>query len=144
MPLEISVMQFGYFAIVRDGERYNFHTDRARTSDPSLGQRDPRTDPEQVYVFVASFFSFRSQVRVRLTYNRLSILARYPARNWFSFPHIRGPSVTRGETRVGHCPSSWTRFSPLVSLRFYPAFDSSACMDLRNRPRRWRCLRRER
>lgn len=74
-----------------------------------------------------------------------SSLARYPARNWFSFPHIRGPPVTRRETRVGyrHWPSSWTRFSPLVSLRFYPAFDSSACVDFQNRPRRWRSLRRD-
>lgn len=34
---------------------FNFHTDGARISDPSLGQQGPRTDPEQVYVSVASF-----------------------------------------------------------------------------------------
>jgi len=63
-----------FYYIVRDGERYNFHTDGARTSDPSLGQRSPRTDPEQVYVLSPSLlFSFRLQVRVKLTYNRLSI-----------------------------------------------------------------------
>lgn len=98
-----NISSLNIFAAVRNGEGYNFHSDGARTSDPSLGQRGPRTDPEQVYVLSPSlFFFFRLQVRVRLTYNRLSILAHCLARNWFSFPHIRGPSVTRGETRVGH------------------------------------------
>jgi len=55
-------------------EECNFHTDGARTSDPFLGQRGPRTDPEQVYILSPSLlFSFRLQVRVRLTYNRLFI-----------------------------------------------------------------------
>lgn len=37
-----------------------FHIDGARTSDPSLGQRGPRTDPEQVYVLCPSLPFFPS------------------------------------------------------------------------------------
>lgn len=55
----------------------NFHTDGARISNPSLGQQGPRTDPEQVCVLSPSLpFPFCLQVRVRLTYSRLSIFFR--------------------------------------------------------------------
>jgi len=111
--------------------------------NPSLGQRALELTRNRFMSCRSRFFFFLplaspSQIDLQPIV-RLGTLAR----NWFSFPHIRGPSVTRGETRVGHCVQVPGRFSPLVSLRFYPAFGSSACVDLQSRPCRWRYLRQD-
>lgn len=79
-------------------------------TNPFFGSEGPQTDPEQVSVLCLLRFPFfpllAGRVRVRLTSSRLSIFLGplYPARNWFSFPHIRGPRRSLGGKtgRVGH------------------------------------------
>lgn len=146
LSFQVFATQFGYLAIVRGRRRMQLSHRWDKNLRPFSGSAGPSDWPGTGLrlVSVASFFlplASPSQIDLQPI-----VHLGYPVRNWFSFPHIRGPLVTRGETRVGHghWPSFWTWFSPLVSLRFYPAFDSSACVDLRNRSRRWRSLHRER
>lgn len=87
----------GNFPTVKGYQRSDFRREGATTSwNPFSGSEGPDTDPEQVFRLVSPspscFFPFDPRVRVRLTSSRLSIFLGplYPARNWFSFPHIRG------------------------------------------------------
>lgn len=82
----------------------------ARTSvRPFFRSAGPRIDPEQVSLSSSPHVFPSTDIRVKLTSTRLSILlgALYSVRNWFGFPYIQGlTGHLRGDKRgVGH--TSW-------------------------------------
>lgn len=102
--LSISNLMILCYSLWRKG--FNFHTDGTRISGPFSGSAGLRIDPEQVYVLSPSLlFPFRLQVRVRLTYNRLSIFSRAPSdAKLVFFPTYPGAAGHSGVNKSGAPP----------------------------------------